>query len=258
MFDYISTSHYGRCVKHRSNWYIKSVGLNRLYYVHSGSATILLDSVPHELKPGKIYLFPQNLKFEPLLTEQTNLDHTFFDFFSLPVIKMDSCIEIDPAEHPFIDHAARILFELGATYHTYPYLDRNEYSDVVESYLNNTLFLIDKTFPIQTIGDHRINTALEYIHKHYNENITLQTLTGITNLEMNYFIRLFKQYMNATPYQYIKKYRFNIALTLIKRKYPLSEVALRVGYADISSFSHAFKKVFGFYPSEILQDVSSP
>ena len=76
-------------------------------------------------------------------------------------------------------------------------------------------------------------------------------MTEITNLEKNYLIRLFKQYMNSTPYQYITKYRFNIALSLIRRNYSLGEVALQIGYSDVASFSHAFKRIYGISPSSI-------
>ena len=202
MFDYISTYHYGRCVKN-SDWYIKSIGVNRIHYIHRGEITVLLDGVPHELKPGILYLFPQNLKFELLLSESTEVDHTFFDFFTLPAIRMETLIAINPCRKPFIAGAARILFEIAEAYPTYPTMERNVYSDLVESYLANLLFLIDREANITTIHDPRINVALDYIHKHYSEEITLATLTEMTNLEKNYLIRLFKQYMNVTPYQYI-------------------------------------------------------
>lgn len=251
MFDHIKTAHYGRSVKQYHNWSLNSFAVNRLYYIHSGNLTVLLDNVPHALKPGYIYLIPQNLQFELLLTPETRVDHTFLDFVSLPAIKMDSYIEIDPRQHSLIQKAAQILFELSERYPTYLRDDHTEYIPLVESYLENTLFLINQEFPIHTIADTRINLALEYIHRHYDQEITLEILTEITNLEKNYFIRLFKQYMNLTPYQYIKKYRFNAALSLIKRKFPLSEVALKIGYSDISAFSHAFKRIYGIYPSEL-------
>lgn len=251
MFESVSTTHYGRCLKHQYNWYIDSVGINRLYYVHSGNVTVLLDNIPHELKAGYIYLLPQNLKFEPVLNDQTFVDHTFLDFFSLPAIKMDTFLEIEPSKYPFIEKAGHILFELAEAYQTYPSMVRNDYSDLVESYLKNILFLIDRQFPINTISDSRINLVLDYIHKNYEKKITLEQLIDIANLEKNYFIRMFKQYMNVTPYQYIKKYRFNIALTMLKRKQSISSTALHIGYSDIASFSHAFKKIFGIYPSEI-------
>ncbi len=253
MFDYITTYYYGRCVK-KSDWYLKSLGINRLYYIHRGNVSILLDNKPYELREGFIYLLPQNLKFELLLTSETEVDHTFFDFLSLPTVKMDTLIELNPARYPYIESAAHILFQLAQEHQTYPSAERNEYSDLIESYLNNLLFLIDKCFPISVVSDPRINFALDYIHKNFSQPITLENLLEVSNLEENYFIRLFKKTMNVTPYQYIKKYRFNIALTMIKRRHSLSEIALAIGYSDISSFSHAFKKIYGFAPSQVIKD----
>lgn len=257
MFDYISTYHYGRCMKSSNDWDIQPICMNRVHYIHCGEVTVLLDGVPYDLKPGIIYLFPQNLKFELLLSENTKVDHTFFDFFTLPAISMQTPIVIKPRNFPFISNAAKILFEIAEQYQTYPSMERNAYTKLVESYLSNLLFLIDKEVKINTIHDARVNVALEYIHDHYNQEITLDQLTEITNLEKNYLIRLFKQYMNSTPYQYITRYRFNIALSLIRRGCPLSEVALRVGYSDIASFSHAFKRIYGVSPSSIKREYTT-
>lgn len=254
MFNDLSTYHYGRCVKTISNWHIQSICINRLHYLHSGEVTVLLNGVPYDLKPGVIYLFPQNLKFELVLSESTRVDHTFFDFFTLPAISMQTPLAIEPGSAPFVAGAANILFELAAQHSTYPSMERNAYTGLVESYLLNLLFLIDKERGIPTIADSRINLALEYIHNHYHQEITLDHLTEIANLEKNYLIRLFKQYMNATPYQYIAKYRFNVALSLLKRDFSLGEVAQLVGYSDIASFSHAFKRISGLSPSAVRQN----
>lgn len=254
MFDYISTYHYGRCVKTKNDWSIPSIWVNRLYYIHSGEVTVLLDGVPYDLKPGKLYLFPQNMRFELLLSEETVVDHTFFDFFTLPAISMQAPIAIDPEGAPFLPSAIKILFEIAEQYQTYPVMGRNLYTNLVESYLENLLSLMDHEQRISTIRDPRINLALDYIHNNYHQEITLRDLTEITNLEKNYLIRLFKQYLNSTPYQYIIKYRFNIAQTLIKRGYSLGEVALQIGYSDIASFSHAFKRIYGIFPSAIREN----
>lgn len=254
MFDYISTYHYGRCAKTHNDWSIPSIWVNRLYYIHSGEVTVLLDGTPYDLKPGILYLFPQNMRFELILSEETVVDHTFFDFFTLPAISMQSPLAIDPGRAPFLPNATRILFEIAEQYQTYPVMGRNQYTNLVESYLENLLTLMDHEHRITTIRDSRINLALDYIHNNYHQEITLQDLTEVTNLEKNYLIRLFKQYLNSTPYQYITKYRFNIAQSLIKRGYSLGEVALQIGYSDIASFSHAFKRIYGISPSAIRQD----
>lgn len=255
MFDYLTTYHYGRCVKNH-DWYLKTIGVNRVYYIHRGKISVLLDNTRFDLKEGYIYVFPQNLKFELILTEETEVDHTFLDFFTIPAIKMDTMVEIDPQRFSVIGQASQILFLLAEAHQTYPSMERNEYSDLVESYLENMLFLINKAFSIPLIGDPRINQALDYIHKNYHQEITLEQLLNITNLEKNYFIRLFKNSMNITPYQYIKKYRFNIALSLLKHRCSLSEAAHAIGYSDAVSFSHAFKKIYGISPSEIAKGSS--
>ena len=255
LFDYLSTYHYGRCIK-RNDWYLKTIGINRLYRIHRGSVSVLLDNRPYVLTEGYLYLFPQNLKFELVLNEDTEVDHTFVDFFTLPAIKMDTLIQIDPAAHPTIGQAAQILLHLAGTHQTYPTMERNDYTELVESYLHNLLFLIDREFPIPKIEDPRINTVLDYIHKNYDQEISLEELLQLTNLEKNYFIRLFKSCMNITPYQYIKKYRFNIALSLLKHRCSLTEAAQKIGYADAVSFSHAFKKIYGVSPSQITKAVA--
>ena len=251
LFNYLTTYHYGRCIK-GNDWYLKTIGINRVYYIHRGELTVLLDNTPCRLKEKHIYLFPQNLKFELVLTEDTEVDHTFFDFFTLPAIKMDSFIEIDPESDPMIREAGQILFDLAQAHQTYPSMERNEYTDLTESYLHNFLFLVDRNYSIPVVEDPRINAVLDYIHKHYNEEIHLETLLEIANMEKNYFIRIFKKSMNITPYQYIKKYRFNIAMTLLKHHCTLSEAAQKIGYGDAVAFAHAFKKIYGVSPSGIL------
>ncbi len=257
MFDQIQTSHYGRSVKHYRNWSLPTFAVNRLYYIHSGECTVLLDGRPHRLRAGFIYLIPQNLDFSLVLTAETRVDHTFLDFFTLPVIKMDRFTEIDPTTHPLIRSAAKILFDLAEAYPTYNCRDFLDRIPLVESYLRGALALIHQDFPILTVSDARINRALEYIHRSYAREITLDQLISLTKLERNYFIRLFKRCMNMTPFQYIKKYRLNVGLTLLKEHCSITDVAARVGYGDISAFSHAFKQLYGIYPSELVRSYES-
>lgn len=254
LFDYISTYRYGRSAC-PDDWQVTPTGLNRVCVIHSGKITLMLSSGPYELKPGILYLFPQCINFLFLLPGQTAADYTFFDFFTRPIINMKMPIAIDLSRRGFISSAARILLELGEAHQTYVSLERNTYSDLVDSYLDNLLFLVDREEPVSTVSDARINLVLDYIHKNYKQDITVNTLSELVNLEQNYFIHLFSIHTNTTPRQYISKYRFAIALAMIRQNLSLAEIAREIGYRDLSSFSHAFKRIYGASPSAMRKSL---
>lgn len=250
MFSHISMITYGRTIK-GNEWACKNVcGLNRLHFIHSGSVLTTTGGI-HMINPDKLYIYPQNLEFNLLRDENTCVDHSFVDFITIPPIKMDDLMEIDPKNHPLIESALKILIDLVDTYPMYPLGERNDYYDLIKSYLNNLLFLINNEIGLSIISDLAVITALDYIHNNFSRDISIDEIATKLNYHKNFFIKKFKKIMAVTPYQYIINYRLNMALDLIKGgTYNIKEIAGMVGYCDASSFSRAFKKIYGIYPAE--------
>lgn len=64
------------------------------------------------------------------------------------------------------------------------------------------------------------------------------------------FFRLFKTVFGITPYQFMLQKRLELGREMLqKSSHSVSDVALTTGFADIFSFSKAFKKRFGVSPS---------
>lgn len=253
MFTNISFSTYGRCVK-GSEWTImNSLGTNRLHYIHSGNIAAKVGGQDLMLEEGHLYIFPQNLKFELFPNNSVLVDHTFYDFWTIPAIKSDDIIQIaSPSDYPLISSALVPLFSLNEKYAMYPIIKRNKYYNLVKSYFNNLLYLINEDFEISTINDDVINETLNHIHQKYYANISVQELANAYNLDVSFFIKKFKAFTDQTPAQYIKTHRMSIAYNHLKsNKYTLSEVAEMVGYQDAASLSHAFKKTYGVSPKYI-------
>lgn len=61
----------------------------------------------------------------------------------------------------------------------------------------------------------------------------------------------FKALFGLPPYQYLKNYRLDRAHKMLKVGLSVSEVAERIGYVSISSFSNAFQQKFGQRPSTV-------
>lgn len=252
MFDDITFTTYGRTLIGK-NWHVSSnIGSNRLYYIHSGEIFYCGNGMHKKLKRGHLYLFPQNLSFELEFDADTVNDHTYFDFITVPPIRLDDIIELDLSEKPVIAAAADILLRLGEAY---PISSKKstEYKKLIKSYLNNLLTLINKETKIQTIDNERINSVIKYIHENIYKELTVEELAAVSCTEKNYFIKLFKKNMLVTPYKYIKNYRLTLAASLLKRGISVTEAAAKVGYSDSAAFSNAFKDTYGISPSEFLK-----
>lgn len=233
-------STYGRAIKDR-NWNPDMrCGINRLYYIHSGSITCSMGKEEIILTPGNIYLLSHNLNYK-LSSEY--VDHTYFDFFSSPSILIDNILKIEVDKYPLLKSAITTLAIISQEHPMSMIVDRSEFCDVIKNYVDNLIFLINRQFGIKTVIDDIVNNSLMYIHKHYSRKISVGELANKYHMEKSAFIRRFKRYTNCTPYNYIKVLRTNIAMQLLKtNNYTLNQVAEMVGYSDSSSLSHALAK----------------
>ena len=69
--------------------------------------------------------------------------------------------------------------------------------------------------------------------------------------------RLFRRALRVSPSAYYLRLRLERARTLLRySRLGMAEIAAATGFADASSFSHAFKRVFGLPPSHARRDVT--
>lgn len=235
MFNEISFYTLGRKVKTKDDWdFISLVPTNRLYYIHSGSVLHSSGNKKRVLSAGKMYLFPQNLTFELTLDSTTRIDHTYFNFCSVPLISAPDIIEIDLSEYPLLSSASSTLFMLAE--------ESKKRKKLIKSYLNNLLVLINEEFRINLVRNKVIDNATAFIHANLSEKLSVSDIANNFNFEKSVFIKKFKKHMGVTPYQYIKAHRVNTAVALMNSSsLSAAEIAERVGYADAPSLYHAIK-----------------
>ena len=97
-----------------------------------------------------------------------------------------------------------------------------------------------------------IKKVLVYIEEHFAEpDLTISKLAEISNYSVGYFTRAFIRYMGDTPIMHLSKRRISEAKVLIRnKKLSLKEVADKVGYKNLSTFTEAFKRVVGCAPKD--------
>lgn len=134
---------------------------------------------------------------------------------------------------------------------------KHEYHKAVEQNLMTSLLLLitrsytEKKTHIRpmTVGLQQIIPAIEYIGMHYMNPISGEDLASICSLSEAQLRRKFKEYLNMSPVKYLTMVRIQKAYELLNStNYPMTEVALRVGYQDVSSFNRNFQKIMGVSP----------
>jgi AraC family transcriptional regulator len=92
--------------------------------------------------------------------------------------------------------------------------------------------------------------VIDHVEKYLGQQVCLSELAQLTELSPYHFCRAFKQSFGVPPYQYRVQRRMEIAKSLLAdRTASVTDIALSLGYARISAFSHAFRKVTGWAPT---------
>ena len=99
-----------------------------------------------------------------------------------------------------------------------------------------------------------ITTAVEYIMKNYNKEISLEVVSKELYISTGYLSLLFKQEMKVNFIDFISNYRIDKAKELLKdNSLKNYQVARQVGFNDEKYFSQLFKKHTGVTPTQYRQ-----
>jgi len=96
---------------------------------------------------------------------------------------------------------------------------------------------------------------LQYVHQHYNENLTLKEIARVFFINPAYLGRMFQQQMGMSFSEYLLAYRMQKAMTLLKSKdIKVMDVARAVGYSNMNYFYRVFHEHTGVTPSQYRVD----
>lgn len=244
--------------------------LMEIGYCIRGEGEIILDGVSVPYGPGMLTIFPENY---PHSTKSKANTKSYWEylFFSPKDILRESYPDdqlfaeqiekqINEGEQHYLKGENEELVSLVRMIME-ECRHRKEYSEELIRGLVHSLVLaiarrdsvMENRIEVKSLrgkgGIYRISGALEYISKRYMEDIKLKKLAECCNLSETHFRRLFVEYMNMTPVEYINLVRIQEARELIKRtQWSMEEVAERVGYTAVSTFNRNFKKIIGTSP----------
>jgi len=99
----------------------------------------------------------------------------------------------------------------------------------------------------------------DYMEKNFMFNLPLEKFAYLTGRSLTTFKRDFSKVFHTTPQRWLTQKRLELAHYQFteKKKRPI-DVCYETGFENLSHFSYAFKKHFGYAPTELLNQPPEP
>lgn len=124
----------------------------------------------------------------------------------------------------------------------------DDFTGFFESFLGKAIALVHRKkedcHPVKHV-------LIDYLHRHYQEDISLESAAERLNMSAGYMSKLFKDQTGLNFSDYLNNLRIDKAKELLRTSdCKIQEVAERVGYINVNSFIRMFKKTTGLPPGE--------
>lgn len=95
-----------------------------------------------------------------------------------------------------------------------------------------------------------VDAVYVYVDNHIYEKITLEQLSEELHMSKFYFSKVFKNFFNTSPMQFVLFRKIQLSLKLLSDpKLSLNDIAYTLGFADLCHFSRTFKNQLGISPT---------
>lgn len=106
--------------------------------------------------------------------------------------------------------------------------------------------------------DRAFHQMIKYSEKNYSRKITMEDLSELTGYNKTYLSTLFKKRIGIGYYEYLTRIRLRHGIhEMNKTNKTILEIALETGFADVKSFTLAFKKYFMKTPNQYRNEIEN-
>lgn len=94
-----------------------------------------------------------------------------------------------------------------------------------------------------------VRKAIAYLHQHYAEHLSRESIARHTGVSEGYLTRCFQQELRVAPMAYLSRYRVNRAKALLTDSHlSVTAVAMAAGFSSGAYFSEVFQREVGVSP----------
>ena len=234
---------------------------SELAYLAKGECQVEYGGTSFPLRQGEAVIYPPNVSHVEKPLDTNNIELYFMGFSNIDLSDFIGKREGDEAN---VIHTRKLagtvtdlfreaMLELKNKLPFHPLILSNLGSLII-------LHLLRLSAPQQTkFISKDCRFVVDYIDRHFREEINLDTLAEKIYLSKHYLSHLFKEEMGVSPIKYLTQKRLEESKRLLRESdLPITKIAATVGYADPIYFSQFFKKQMGCSPNEYRSTEFTP
>lgn len=225
-----------------------------LYFVN-GAADFLSENKRITLEPDTLLMIPKETFHQFAIKNQNTYERYIINFPTLPaysglITPLTAHISIvrTPGRNirTLFERLANVFYENFNEYEKQTFL----FAALLQLLLEMKQISPEFAIPESRSLDSVIARALQYIHLNYLEQLHIGDVASHTGVSKSQLSHTFKKELHISVYRYITEKRLIHANKLIAGCVSPTEAAAICGFNDYSAFYKAYRKFFGYSPSQ--------
>lgn len=231
-----------------------------LFYVRSGSGSFLLDDSSFPIAKDDLIIINPHIFHTEVSDQRDRLNYIALGIdglsFSFPNGKDYHVFNCVREKNNLLFYFMSMLTELETR--------RDGYQEICNAMLAIlTVQLSRITGSDQALlstedTNHDLFRIRRYIDSHYQDNISLDFLAGMSHINKYYLVHTFSQAYGLSPISYLNERRIQVSKDLLETTdHSISEIARLSGFSSQCYFAQSFKKSCGITAREYRKTVRS-
>ena len=230
------------------------VGTNKIE-LHQGCGLFINSSILHRFETQGSTFVP-NIVFSPtLLAPESSL---IYEKYISPVINSSIEYQIFNPHTTWQNHVLQLLSQVFALQETD---ENNELCTIqllfkIWDIMTKHIDLASSSSDLYRFNHKqaRLQTMMQYIHDHYTEEITLETIAASASISKSGALHIFQSGIHISPVAYLIQYRLaQAAEQLCTTQKSVYSIAEETGFASSGYFCRKFRQHYHMSPNEYRQ-----
>ncbi|MDE1248490.1 AraC family transcriptional regulator [Vibrio aestuarianus] len=266
---------------HKTDFGMHKHDFSELFLVMEGTGKHVVSEYEYPLNTGDIFVIKGDTEHGFKEVDHLKLINLMFDdsspFFELPSMRAlsgyQALFKIEPIARQTSEYRAKLTLDSDQLPIIASLLKqiRDEYEQaqpgfeiMINSLMQHLIVKLARLYQHQQLDTPQttfaLSRALVFLEQHYTQShIDIEQVANAAYISQRQLQRLFRQYFNSSPIQYLRSLQLQHAQRLIfdERIQSVQLIAEQSGFGDSNYFSKCYKLQFGQTPRESIKKAAT-